>query len=141
MNIDKVIEECAKDCGLPTYLYARIREANVRMDDVKEFPMLWRQFNDRIGFTKFEGQRRRNCTFHFLDLLSNGEPDTDTEVLPLVSDMETRCYAFLKKLKSAGCDFDMTAVTLTPTVEYLKYLDTFVAGIRCEIAFTYNICR
>lgn len=139
MNIDQIIEQCAKECGLPTYLYARIREANVKMDNIRKYPLLWRQFNDRISFGKLDNIRRRTFTFHFLDLLCEGEPDTEIQILPIVNDMESRAYNFLKLLKRSGCELDLASTTLVPTLE--KQMDAFLAGVRCDVVITYNTCR
>uniref|UniRef100_UPI004055BC35 hypothetical protein n=1 Tax=Alistipes sp. TaxID=1872444 RepID=UPI004055BC35 len=135
MNINEVIRQIAKDCGLASYLYARIKEANYIVDDITEYPFLWRQFNDRIGFTNITGQRKRTTTFHFLDQLTGLEPDTEKEVEPIVESMSKACADFLRGLKKAGCEVDMRSVTMTPTI--VQYLDAYLAGVYCEVTITY----
>ena len=48
-NINDILKECADAEGLCTYMYARIGEANRLMDDVRQFPVLLRQFDETIS--------------------------------------------------------------------------------------------
>ena len=71
-SLSKILKECAEAEGLCSYMYARIAEANYLMDDVKQYPVLLRQFNETISETRMSDMRRRTTTLYFCDAL--GEP-------------------------------------------------------------------
>lgn len=79
-SLSKILKECAEAEGLCSYMYARIAEANYLMDDVKQYPVLLRQFNETISETRMSDMRRRTTTLYFCDALGKAEPDTETEV-------------------------------------------------------------
>ena len=83
-SLSEILRECAESEGLCTYMYARIAEANYLMDDVRQYPVLLRQFNETISETRMSATRRRTTKFYFCDALGKAEPDTETEVQPIV---------------------------------------------------------
>lgn len=141
MNIDRLIAEIAEGCGLNTYFFARINEANLRLQDIQNYPILWRQFNEEIRYTKFENEREVRTTFHFLDQLPQYNPDTDTEVLPIIRRMDQACHDFLQCLNRNGVKIKISGVSVVPTVEYARTLTLPLAGVRCNVTFTYRICK
>ncbi len=141
MDIDRIIEQTARDCGLNTYFFARVKEANLRLSDIQNYPILWRQFNDEIQYTKLKNERRIKTTFHFLDQLPSHNPDTMTEVLPIVRRMDSACRIFLESLKFQGVELRLAGLTVTPTVEYARTLNLPLAGVRCDVTFTYSLCK
>lgn len=88
-SINEIFRECAKADGMCTCMYARIAEANYLMDDVKQYPVLLRQFNETISETKLSVTRRRTTTLYFCDALGKAEPDT-----------RPRCSLLSKKWKN-----------------------------------------
>lgn len=135
-SINEIFRECAKADGMCTCMYARIAEANYLMDDVKQYPVLLRQFNETISETKLSVTRRRTTTLYFCDALGKAEPDTETEVQPIVERMEERAFAFINRLRSMGLEVELVS---NATPFYGKF-DALVAGVTLSATITYNIC-
>lgn len=135
-SINEIFRECAEAEGLCSYMYARIAEANYLMDDVKQYPVLLRQFNETISETKLSVTRRRTTTLYFCDALGKAEPDTETEVQPIVEKMEERAFAFINRLRSMGLEVELVS---NATPFYGKF-DALVAGVTLSATITYNIC-
>lgn len=135
-SLNDIFRACAEAEGLHTYLYARIAEANYLMDDVREYPVLLRQFNERISETRLVGQRRRRTTLYFCDALGKVEPDTETEVRPIVEKMEERAFAFIARLRKTGIEVEI----ITEATPFYGKFDTLVAGISMPVTLTYNLC-
>lgn len=135
-SINEIFRECAKADGMCTCMYARIAEANYLMDDVKQYPVLLRQFNETISETKLSVTRRRTTTLYFCDALGKAEPDTETEVQPIVEKMEERAFAFINRLRSMGLEVELVS---NATPFYGKF-DALVAGVTLRATITYNIC-
>lgn len=135
-SINEIFRECAKADGMCTCMYARIAEANYLMDDVKQYPVLLRQFNETISETKLSVTRRRTTTLYFCDALGKAEPDTETEVQPIVEKMEERAFAFINRLRSMGLEVELVS---NATPFYGKF-DALVAGVTLSVTITYNIC-
>lgn len=135
-SLSKILKECAEAEGLCTCMYARIAEANYLMDDVKQYPVLLRQFNETISETRMSDMRRRTTTLYFCDALGKAEPDTETEVQPIVEKMEERAFAFINRLRSMGLEVELVS---NATPFYGKF-DALVAGVTLSATMTYNIC-
>ena len=135
-SINEIFRECAEAEGLCSYMYARIAEANYLMDDVKQYPVLLRQFNETISETRMSDTRRRTTTLYFCDALGKAEPDTETEVQPIVEKMEERAFAFINRMRSMGIEVELVA---NATRFYGKF-DVLVAGVTLSAIMTYNIC-
>ncbi|WP_416997835.1 hypothetical protein [Alistipes putredinis] len=135
-SINEIFRECAEAEGLCSYMYARIAEANYLMDDVKQYPVLLRQFNETISETRMSDMRRRTTTLYFCDALGKAEPDTETEVQPIVEKMEERAFAFINRLRSMGLEVELVS---NATPFYGKF-DALVAGVTLSATITYNIC-
>lgn len=135
-SINEIFRECAKADGMCTCMYARIAEANYLMDDVKQYPVLLRQFNETISETKLSVTRCRTTTLYFCDALGKAEPDTETEVQPIVEKMEERAFAFINRLRSMGLEVELVS---NATPFYGKF-DALVAGVTLRATITYNIC-
>lgn len=135
-SINEIFRECAKADGMCTCMYARIAEANYLMDDVKQYPVLLRQFNETISETKLSVTRRRTTTLYFCDALGKAESDTETEVQPIVEKMEERAFAFINRLRSMGLEVELVS---NATPFYGKF-DALVAGVTLSATITYNIC-
>jgi hypothetical protein len=135
-SINEIFRECAKADGMRTCMYARIAEANYLMDDVKQYPVLLRQFNETISETRMSDMRRRTTTLYFCDALGKAEPDTETEVQPIVEKMEERAFAFINRLRSMGLEVELVS---NATPFYGKF-DALVAGVTLSATITYNIC-
>lgn len=135
-SINEIFRECAEAEGLCPYMYARIAEANYLMDDVKQYPVLLRQFNETISETRMSDMRRRTTTLYFCDALGKAEPDTETEVQPIVEKMEERAFAFINRLRSMGLEVELVS---NATPFYGKF-DALVAGVTLSATITYNIC-
>ena len=135
MNLNNTIANCAKESGLHTYFYVRRGEVNVRLDDAYDYPVLLRMFEERITPGRLHNQRRRTTTLFFCDSLGLAEPDTATEVLPIISKMEDRAFGFFERLRAAGVEVDIAY--LEP---FAEKFDVLCAGVRCEVTMTYNQC-
>lgn len=135
-SINEIFRECAKADGMCTCMYTRIAEANYLMDDVKQYPVLLRQFNETISETRMSDMRRRTTTLYFCDALGKAEPDTETEVQPIVEKMEERAFAFINRLRSMGLEVELVS---NATPFYGKF-DALVAGVTLSATITYNIC-
>lgn len=135
-SLNKIFRECAEADGMCTCMYARIAEANYLMDDVRQYPVLLRQFNETISETKLSVTRRRTTTLYFCDALGKAEPDTETEVQPIVEKMEERAFAFINRLRSMGLEVELVS---NATPFYGKF-DALVAGVTLSATITYNIC-
>lgn len=135
-SINEIFRECAEAEGLCSYMYARIAEANYLMDDVKQYPVLLRQFNETISETRMSDMRRRTTTLYFCDALGKAEPDTETEVQPIVEKMEERAFAFINRMRSMGLEVELVS---NATPFYGKF-DALVAGVTLSATITYNIC-
>ena len=135
-SINEIFRECAKAGGMCTCMYARIAEANYLMDDVKQYPVLLRQFNETISETKLSVTRCRTTTLYFCDALGKAEPDTETEVQPIVEKMEERAFAFINRLRSMGLEVELVS-NATP---FFGKFDALVAGVTLSATITYNIC-
>ena len=135
-SINEIFRECAEAEGLCAYMYARIAEANYLMDDVNQYPVLLRQFNETISETRMSDMRRRTTTLYFCDALGKAEPDTETEVQPIVEKMEERAFAFINRLRSMGLEVELVS---NATPFYGKF-DALVAGVTLSATITYNIC-
>lgn len=135
-SLNDIIGKCAEESGLHSYMYARLGEANYLMDDIKQYPVLLRQFNENISETRMSATRRRTTKFYFCDALGKAEPDTETEVQPIVEKMEERAFAFINRLRSMGITVDLIS---NATPFYGKF-DVLAAGITLSATLTYNIC-
>ena len=135
-SLSKILKECAEAEGLCSYMYARIAEANYLMDDVKQYPVLLRQFNETISETRMSDTRSLTTKLYFGDALGKAEPDTETEVQPIVEKMEERAFAFINRLRSMGLEVELVS---NATPFYGKF-DALVAGVTLSATITYNIC-
>ena len=135
-NLNEIFRECAEAEGLYSYMYARIAEANYLMDDVRQYPVLLRQFNETISETRMSDMRRRTTTLYFCDALGKAEPDTETEVRPIVEKMEERAFAFINRLRSMGIEVN----PVSNAIPFYGKFDVLVAGISLSATMTYNIC-
>lgn len=135
-SLSKILKECAEAEGLCSYMYARIAEANYLMDNVKQYPVLLRQFNETISETRMSDMRRRTTTLYFCDALGEAEPDTETEVQPIVEKMEERAFAFINRLRSMGLEVELVS-NATP---FYRKFNVLVAGVTLSATMTYNIC-
>ena len=131
-SINEIFRECAEAEGLCSYMYARIAEANYLMDDVKQYPVLLRQFNETISETRMSDMRRRTTALYFCDALGKAEPDTETEVQPIVEKMEERAFAFINRLRSMGLEVELVS---NATPFYGKF-DALVAGVTLSDTIT-----
>lgn len=135
-NINDILKECAEADGLYTYMYARMGEANRLMDDVRQFPVLLRQFDETISETRIIGEERRTGKIYFCDALGDPEPDTESEVSPVVERMKMTAFSFLGRLRSMGVQVDV----VTDATPFYARFDALVAGVSMTISMTYNVC-
>lgn len=135
-NINDILKECAEAEGLCTYMYARIGEANYLMDSVKQYPVFLRQFNETISETSIDDRRTRTSTFFFCDALGSAEPDTETEVKPVVDRMENVAFSFISHLRRLGVQVER----VTGSTPFYGKFDALVAGVSMTITMTYNVC-
>lgn len=135
-SINNIFKECATASGLHTYMYARIKEANYRMDDVRQFPVVLRLFNEAVSETKFDMMRRRTTSLIFCDSLGKAEPDTETEVMPIVEKMEALAFEFIDSLRRHGIEVQSVS-GMTP---FYSRFDSLVAGVSVTLTLTYSVC-
>lgn len=135
-SLNDIIKRCAADSGLHTVMYARMGEANVRMEEVTQYPVLLRLFNERIAETNIRMRRSRRTTLYFGDALGEVEPDTEMTVAPVVEKMEQRAFDFIASLRKAGIEVSLVS-NMTP---FVGKFDALIAGVKCDLTLTYNIC-
>lgn len=135
-SLNDIFKECAEAAGFHSYMYTRKGEANYLMDVIKQYPVLLRAFDEKISETNITATRRRMTTLYFCDALGNVDPDTETEIKPIVEKMETRAFDFINNLRSAGIEVS-PIVGATPF--YGKF-DALVAGVTLSVTLTYNMC-
>lgn len=135
-SLNDLFKQCAEAGGFHTYMYARIAEANYLMDNVTQYPVLLRQFNETVAETKLRNVRRRTATLYFCDALGKAEPDTETEVRPIVEKMEARAFEFIDRLRAEGVEVG----PVTNAVPFYGKFDVLVAGISLSVTLTYSIC-
>lgn len=136
MNINEIFKECAKIAQLHSFMYARLDEANYLMDDTMSYPVLLRLFNETISETSTRDVYKRKTTLYFCDALGKAEPNTETEVMPVVQKMESRAMTFIAELRKHGVEVDMIS-NMTP---YYGRFDALVAGVTVEVTMTYRNC-
>lgn len=135
-DINKILKSCAEAEGLCTYMYARIGEANYLMDNVSQYPVLLRQFDEMISETSVSGEERRTGKIYFCDALGTAEPDTQSEVSPVVERMKASAFAFVSRLRGMGVTVDR----VTDATPFCGKFDALVAGVSMTITMTYNVC-
>lgn len=136
-SLNEIFRECAEACGLHTYMYARLGEVNYRMDDVFEYPVMLRLFNESISETNVRMQRMRRTTLYFCDALGEPEPDTELDVAPIVDKMERMAFEFVGELKRRG----ITVGQITAMTPFIDQFDVLCAGVKCDVVVTYSICN
>lgn len=135
-SLNDIFKECAEAAGFYSCMYARRGEANYLMDTIKHYPVLLRSFDEKISETNIAATRRRMTTLYFCDALGKSDPDTETEIKPIVEKMEARAFEFISILRSAGIEVSpITGATLF----YGKF-DALVAGVTLNATLTYNMC-
>ena len=127
-SINEIFRECAKADGMCTCMYARIAEANYLMDDVKQYPVLLRQFNETISETKLSVTRCRTTTLYFCDALGKGD----------------RGAAYCRKNGRTGIRIYQSATVNGPRSRTRIQCNAFLRKIRCigggsDIKCHYNI--
>ncbi len=135
-TLNDTLEHCATHSGFPTYLYARMGEANVHMDEVTQFPAIVRAFNETIYETKIKNTRRRKSTLYFCDALGEAEPNTSYSVAPIIDKIEMRAFAFVDNMRHNNIEIEIQSAT-----PFVGRFDALVAGIKMELTMTYSMCR
>lgn len=135
MNLNDTIKSCSEKSGLRTYYFVRRREANVRLDAEYDYPIILRLFEERIFPGRLLSQRRRTTTLFFMDALGIADPDTVSEVQPVVEKMEQRAFDFFEQLRSVGVEVEIG--NMEP---FAGMFDVRAAGVKCDVTFTYNQC-
>ncbi len=135
--INEIIKQCAAESGLKSYMFARINEANYLMDDIKEYPVMLRQFNDSVteGPNKIRGMQTRTTTLYFCDLMGEVEPDTETVTLPIVERMESAVFSFIESLRRMNVQVEITA----PITPFVGKFDALVTGVQCGLRLSYSM--
>lgn len=134
-SLSKIFEDAAKECGVNTCLYARIKEANCLLDYVKEYPVMLRLFQEPIYETNLTNRRRRRTTLYFLDALGKPEPDTQTEAAPIADRMEQMAFSFIDNLRRNGIEVQVESLQ-----GVVEKLDALAAGVEAKLVLTYNVC-
>ena len=135
-KLGDIFRECAEKCGLHTYMYARLGEANYRMDAVYQYPVVLRLFNETISETSISTVRKRRTTLYFCDDMGEAEPDTEFDVSPITDKMEQCAMDFIEELRRNN----VTVERVTAMTPFINQFDVMAAGIKCDITFTYKIC-
>lgn len=134
-TLNDILEECAHESGFPTYLYARMGEANVIIDHVTQYPALLRAFTETVYETQLATTRRRRMVLYFCDALGAAEPSTSYSVAPIIEKMENRAFGFVNGLRGHGIEVDVQSAT-----PFVGELDALMAGLRMELTITYSTC-
>ncbi len=137
MTFNEIIEHCAKECCIPTYMYARLDEANVNMDATTQYPALVRAFTETIteGSSALEGRRRRRMTLYFCDAVGEVMPDTQFSVTPILDALEMRVFDFFGRVREHSVEVDIQGIT-----PFVGQFDGLVAGWKAEVTMSYSEC-
>ena len=121
-SLNDHIDKAAGACGFGSYIYARLKETNYILGTITEYPVVVRQFFETITPTDLDGVYKRASKFLFCGDLGEAEPDTATQVMPIVEEM-----------------IDRSQVTkITP---FAARFDQLVCGVECEATMTYSTCN
>ena len=129
------IGSAAGACGFGSYSYARLNETNYILGTITEYPVVVRQFFETITPTDLDGVYKRASKFLLCDGLGDAEPDTVTQVMPMVEEMNGRADEFFDALQNRGVEVQL--VKITP---FVARFDQLVCGVECEVTMTYSDC-
>lgn len=93
-SLNDHIDKAAGACGFGSYIYARLKETNYILGTITEYPVVVRQFFEMITPTDLDGVYKRASKFLFCGDLGEAEPDTATQVMPIVEEMIDRSAEF-----------------------------------------------
>ena len=129
------IETAARECGFGSYVYARMKETNYILGSIDRYPVVVRSFFETITPTDLDRVYRRAARFLFCDDLGSAEPDTVTQVMPLVEEMIDRSADFFRALGRRGLEVDVQRIT-----PFVARFDQLVCGVECEVSILYSTC-
>ena len=130
------INKAAEACGFGSYIYARLKETNYILGTISEYPVVVRQFFETITPTALDRVYKRSARFLFCDDLGQSEPDTVTQVMPIVEEMIDRSAEFFEALQGRGIEVQVTKI-----IPFVARFDQLVCGIECEATMTYSTCN
>lgn len=130
------INKAAEACGFGSYVYARLKETNYILGTITQYPVVVRQFFETITPTDLDRIYKRSSRFLFCDDLGEAEPDTVTQVMPIVEEMIDRSAEFFEALQDRGIEVQVTKIT-----PFVARFDQLVCGVECEATITYSTCN
>ena len=110
-SLNDHIDKAAGACGFGSYIYARLKETNYILGTITEYPVVVRQFFETITPTDLDGVYKRASKFLFCGDLGEAEPDTATQVMPIVEEMIDRSAEFFEALRDRGVEVQVTKIT------------------------------
>lgn len=134
-SLNDHIRKAAEDCGFGSYLYARLKETNYILGSISKYPIVVRNFFETITPSEIDLTYARTTQFLFCDDLGESEPDTETQVMPIVEDMIIKSEEFFNALIRRGLDVNILRIT-----PFIARFDELVCGIECEATITYSAC-
>lgn len=135
-SLNDHIDKAAGACGFGSYIYARLKETNYILGTITEYPVVVRQFFETITPTDLDGVYKRASKFLFCGDLGEAEPDTATQVMPIVEEMIDRSAEFFEALRDRGVEVQVTKIT-----PFAARFDQLVCGVECEATMTYSTCN
>ena len=120
-SLNDHIDKAAGACGFGT---------------ITEYPVVVRQFFETITPTDLDGVYKRASKFLFCGDLGEAEPDTATQVMPIVEEMIDRSAEFFEALRDRGVEVQVTKIT-----PFAARFDQLVCGVECEATMTYSTCN
>lgn len=135
-SLNDHIDKAAEACGFGSYIYARLKETNYILGTITDYPVLVRQFFETITPTNIDRVYNRSSRFLFCDDLGESEPDTETEVMPIVEKMIDRSAEFFDELEKRGVEVQVQKI-----VPFAARFDQLVCGVECEVTMTYSTCN
>ncbi len=130
------INKAAEACGFGSYIYARLKETNYILGAITAYPVVVRNFFETITPTNLDRVYNRAARFLFCDDLGDAEPDTQTQVMPIVEEMIDRSVEFFEALQNRGVEVQVTKIT-----PFVARFDQLVCGVECEVTMTYSTCN
>lgn len=135
-TLNDLINKAAEACGFGSYVYARLKETNYILGTITQYPVVVRQFFETITPTDLDRVYKRSSRFLFCDDLGEAEPDTVTQVMPIVEEMIDRSAEFFEALQDRGIEVQVTKIT-----PFVARFDQLVCGVECEATITYSTCN
>lgn len=134
MKLTTIINSACNTLGI-TPVYATLRDGNVILDGIRNYPIVVWPFDESITLNR-EGVEEITRTVELYFAYNYGMVDCDmAELMPLVDDAITLVGDFAEQVEQRGVS--VTLGTLRPT---MSRFDAIEAGVSVAVTFSYRNC-